>query len=182
MHKTSNLPEHKSLTQSHPQTGANSLTFIIPAEIFPTTYRCTCHGISAAAGKVGSMIAILVVYGINSGYRSTTRQGLSFLLFSVFMLLGAIYSWAYLPNLQRWVVGGGGGNTNAGGGGGRGKARLETKNLEDLGEGRERARRDGEVIDVREKVLQMRHRRRRTEMPVYAADGSGVYGQDIVMR
>ena len=28
-----------------------------PAEIFPTRYRCSCNGISAAAGKLGSVIA-----------------------------------------------------------------------------------------------------------------------------
>lgn len=155
--------------------GANSLTFIIPAEIFPTTYRCTCHGISAAAGKIGSMVAIVVVYGINSGYKSSTRQGLEFLLFSFFMLLGAVYSWSYLPNLQRWVIP----SDDAG------KPRLETKNLEDLGEGRERARRDGEVVTVREKVEELKRRRRRREMPVYATDGARTYavrGQDIGMR
>lgn len=170
--------------------GANSLTFIIPAEIFPTTYRCTCHGISAAAGKIGSMVAIVVVYGINSGYKSTSRQGLSFLLFSVFMLLGAVYSWAYLPNLQRWTVvaptATEDGGRGSGSGSGSSKPRLETKNLEDLGEGRERARRDGEVITVREKVAQLRRRRRRrSEMPVYVAEGPGVYaiqGQHIGMR
>lgn len=173
--------------------GANSLTFIIPAEIFPTTYRCTCHGISAAAGKIGSMVAIVTVFGINSGYASATRQGLSFMLFSVFMLLGAVCSWAYLPNIQRWTVDAaaaapateeerGGASSRVGN-----KPRLQTKNLEDLGEGRERARRDGEVITVREKVAQVRRRRRRRpgEMPAYVAEGPGVYafrGQDIGMR
>lgn len=29
----------------------------IAAEVFPTKYRCTCHGLSAAAGKFGSIIA-----------------------------------------------------------------------------------------------------------------------------
>ncbi len=29
----------------------------ISAEVFPTKYRCTCAGISAAAGKLGSIIA-----------------------------------------------------------------------------------------------------------------------------
>lgn len=68
---------------------------------------------------------------------------------------------------------------------GAGKPRLETKNLEDLGEGRERARRDGEVVTVREKVEEIKRRRRRREMPVYAADGARTYavqGQDIGMR
>uniref|UniRef100_J3KTY9 H(+)/Pi cotransporter n=1 Tax=Oryza brachyantha TaxID=4533 RepID=J3KTY9_ORYBR len=34
--------------------GPNSTTFIMPAEIFPAHVRTTCHGISAAAGKVGA--------------------------------------------------------------------------------------------------------------------------------
>jgi hypothetical protein len=36
--------------------GPNTLTFIIPAEIFPTRYQGTYHGISAAAGKLGSVV------------------------------------------------------------------------------------------------------------------------------
>jgi PHS family inorganic phosphate transporter-like MFS transporter len=34
-----------------------SNSFQIPAEVFPTQYRATCHGISAAAGKAGSIFA-----------------------------------------------------------------------------------------------------------------------------
>lgn len=118
------------------------------------------------------MVAIVVVYGINSGYKSSTRQGLEFMLFSVFMLAGAVYSWAYLPNLQRRMftvdepsAGDPEGRRNA-------RARLETKNLEDLGEGRERAKRDGEVITIKEKVEELKRRRR----------GLGARGQDIGMR
>ncbi|RZC62395.1 hypothetical protein C5167_024168 [Papaver somniferum] len=36
--------------------GPNSTTFIVPAEIFPSRLRSTCHGISAAAGKAGAVI------------------------------------------------------------------------------------------------------------------------------
>jgi PHS family inorganic phosphate transporter-like MFS transporter len=36
--------------------GPNSTTFIVPAEIFPARLRSTCHGISAAAGKLGAII------------------------------------------------------------------------------------------------------------------------------
>jgi PHS family inorganic phosphate transporter-like MFS transporter len=35
--------------------GPNSTTFIVPGECFPTRYRSTSHGISAAAGKVSSL-------------------------------------------------------------------------------------------------------------------------------
>jgi len=37
--------------------GPNATTFIVPGECFPTRYRSTSHGISAASGKVGAIIA-----------------------------------------------------------------------------------------------------------------------------
>jgi PHS family inorganic phosphate transporter-like MFS transporter len=36
--------------------GPNSTTFIVPAEIFPARLRSTCHGISAASGKLGAIV------------------------------------------------------------------------------------------------------------------------------
>ncbi|KAG6286900.1 hypothetical protein E4U09_006470 [Claviceps aff. purpurea] len=133
--------------------GANTLTFIIPAEIFPTCYRCTCHGISAAAGKLGSILAVLVVYGINSAYESDSRQGLIFLLFGSVAAFGAVFSWLYLPDSQRVIE-----HEDSG------KKFLETKNLEELGEGRERARRNGEVVTVRARWRDVRSRLRRSSL------------------
>ncbi|KZT59376.1 MFS general substrate transporter [Calocera cornea HHB12733] len=43
--------------------GANTTTFIYPIEVFPTKYRATAHGISAACGKCG---AIAASFGFNS--------------------------------------------------------------------------------------------------------------------
>ena len=40
--------------------GPNSTTFIIPGECFPTRYRSTCHGLSAASGKLGATIAQVI--------------------------------------------------------------------------------------------------------------------------
>ncbi|KAJ2986132.1 hypothetical protein NUW58_g5175 [Xylaria curta] len=40
--------------------GPNTTTFIIPGECFPTRYRSTGHGISAAMGKVGAIAAQVV--------------------------------------------------------------------------------------------------------------------------
>jgi len=37
--------------------GPNVTTFVIPGEIFPTRYRSTAHGISAASGKLGAIVA-----------------------------------------------------------------------------------------------------------------------------
>lgn len=45
------------LCQFFSNFGANSTTFIVPGEIFPTRFRSTAHGISAAAGKIGAVIA-----------------------------------------------------------------------------------------------------------------------------
>ncbi|KAI5463027.1 major facilitator superfamily domain-containing protein [Mariannaea sp. PMI_226] len=129
--------------------GPNTLTFMIPAEIFPTCYRCTCHGIAAAAGKLGSLVAVLVVYGINASYKSETRQGLIFLIFGSVSAIGAIFSWAYLPDVQRWVVY-------------DEKKFLEVKTLEELGEGRVKARLSGESVTMKEKVEELKRRRRGT--------------------
>ena len=41
--------------------GPNSTTFLLSAELFPTRFRSTAHGISAAVGKLGAVIAS---YGI----------------------------------------------------------------------------------------------------------------------
>ncbi|THZ58823.1 inorganic phosphate transporter [Aureobasidium pullulans] len=45
------------LTQIFFNFGPNTTTYIIPAEVFPTRYRCTAHGISAAFGKLGAVLS-----------------------------------------------------------------------------------------------------------------------------
>ncbi|GAW24760.1 hypothetical protein ANO14919_143530 [Xylariales sp. No.14919] len=40
--------------------GPNTTTFIIPGECYPTRYRSTGHGISAAMGKVGAIVAQVI--------------------------------------------------------------------------------------------------------------------------
>ena len=50
--------------------GPNTTTFVYPSEVFPTSFRSTGHGIAAACGKVGAVLAIFVfadlyqVYGL----------------------------------------------------------------------------------------------------------------------
>lgn len=46
--------------------GPNTTTFIVPGEIFPTRYRSTAHGISAASGKFGAVIS-QIVFAITTG-------------------------------------------------------------------------------------------------------------------
>lgn len=131
--------------------GANTGTYIFPAEIFPTCYRCICHGISAAAGKIGSIVAALLFYLIRLDDSSTKSQGLVFLLFASFMIFGALFSWAYLPDVQQVEYD---------------QAtdpplpRLVNINLETLGEGRKRARREGRAMTIRDRVAALRLRRR----------------------
>ncbi|XP_077228179.1 low affinity inorganic phosphate transporter 4-like [Tasmannia lanceolata] len=43
--------------------GPNSTTFVLPAELFPTRVRSSCHALSAASGKAGAMIGTFVVQG-----------------------------------------------------------------------------------------------------------------------
>ena len=44
------------------QLGPNCTTFIIPTEIFPTEQRTYAHGICAASGKVGALLAAIVFH------------------------------------------------------------------------------------------------------------------------
>merc|ERR1719291_600628 len=42
-------------------SGPNITTFIFPAEVFPTRVRATCHGISAASGKMGALVGTVLL-------------------------------------------------------------------------------------------------------------------------
>jgi len=46
-----------TLSQLFQNFGPNATTFIVPGEVFPTRYRSTGHGISAASGKFGAIVA-----------------------------------------------------------------------------------------------------------------------------
>ncbi|KAJ2796485.1 hypothetical protein H4R20_005515, partial [Coemansia guatemalensis] len=77
-----------SLAQLFQNFGPNVTTFVIPGEVFPTRFRSTAHGISAAAGKFGAIVA-------QGGFLQLTDVGgknnwINHLLqiFGAFMLLG----------------------------------------------------------------------------------------------
>lgn len=85
--------------------GPNSTTFIIPGECFPTRYRSTSHGISAASGKVGAIIAQVLIgplrtKGAPAG--STASPWLNHVLqiFALFMLLGTFFTFL-VPETKR---------------------------------------------------------------------------------
>jgi MFS family permease len=48
------------------QLGPNATTFLIPVEVFPTEMRTYCHGIAAAFGKVGALIASVAFHHIST--------------------------------------------------------------------------------------------------------------------
>jgi PHS family inorganic phosphate transporter-like MFS transporter len=48
--------------------GPNTTTFVIPSEVFPTKFRSTGHGISAASGKLGAAIATFFFAGFVTAY------------------------------------------------------------------------------------------------------------------
>ncbi|MCJ1393914.1 hypothetical protein MMC18_006790 [Xylographa bjoerkii] len=73
--------------------GPNTTTFIIPAEAFPTRYRCTCHGISAACGKLGSVLGQLVITEL----RASSKIGYLLISFVGVMLVGATISQYLTP-------------------------------------------------------------------------------------
>lgn len=80
--------------------GPNTTTFIVPGECFPTRYRSTGHGISAAMGKIGAIIAQvisipLIRKGATEGCKGTEcSPNLHRLLqlFALFMLFGTLVS------------------------------------------------------------------------------------------
>ena len=98
------------------------------------------------------------------------------MLFATFMALGAVYSWAYLPDVQRVVYDGG---SNGNGGELDGKKRLETRNLEELGEGYIRACQEGQVIGVREKWADVKGRLRNRKRITSREGGVGNGREDI---
>ena len=72
--------------------GPNATTFIVPGECFPTRYRSTSHGISAASGKIGSIIgqgaiAPLRTRGATQGNPNPWMDHV-LEIYALFMLLG----------------------------------------------------------------------------------------------
>lgn len=80
--------------------GPNTTTFVVPGECFPTRYRSTGHGISAAMGKIGAIVAqVISIPLLNKdsadkckGSECYPNLGRLLQLFALFMLLGALAS------------------------------------------------------------------------------------------
>ncbi|KAF8873881.1 phosphate transporter [Infundibulicybe gibba] len=80
--------------------GANTTTFIIPGEVFPTRYRSTAHGISAASGKFGAIISQIILAKL-AGDGIPLREALgTFLKIFGFLMLTGIGSTLLLPETK----------------------------------------------------------------------------------
>ncbi|KAH7884621.1 major facilitator superfamily domain-containing protein [Phlebopus sp. FC_14] len=88
------------LTNFFQNFGPNTTTFIVPGEAFPTRYRSTAHGISAASGKLGAIVAQLG-FGqlVNIGGTNKFVQHIME-IFAFFMLTG-IFSTLLLPETKQ---------------------------------------------------------------------------------
>ncbi|KAJ5725526.1 uncharacterized protein N7483_006883 [Penicillium malachiteum] len=72
------------------QFGPNSVTFLVAAEVYPTPIRATAHGLSAAAGKSGALLAAVL-------YNYISNQT-KFLVIPWFGLAGALLTFFFLPD------------------------------------------------------------------------------------
>ncbi len=85
--------------------GPNATTFIVPGECFPTRYRSTSHGLSAASGKVGAIIAQVVfgplrTRGAPPGSTASPWLNHVMEIFALFMLCG-IFTTLLIPETKR---------------------------------------------------------------------------------
>ncbi|KAF2155358.1 MFS transporter [Myriangium duriaei CBS 260.36] len=84
--------------------GPNTTTFIVPGECFPTRYRSTSHGISAASGKVGAIIAQCLIGPLRTRGATATNASpwLNHVIeiFALFMLCG-LFTSLLIPETKR---------------------------------------------------------------------------------
>ncbi|KAI1179809.1 major facilitator superfamily domain-containing protein [Nemania sp. FL0916] len=84
--------------------GPNTMTFILPAELFATKYRGTFYGLAAAAGKLGALTILLInnfaIYSGDSILSTPNKFAGTLLGFTPAMLLGAFIAWVWLPEVQ----------------------------------------------------------------------------------
>jgi MFS transporter, PHS family, inorganic phosphate transporter len=91
--------------------GPNTTTFIIPGECFPTRYRSTGHGLSAASGKLGATIAQVIaqpLLGKGAPANCTGSACSPWLnhmmeIFACFMLCGTLVSF-FVPETKRQTL------------------------------------------------------------------------------
>uniref|UniRef100_A0A1D1Y7J2 H(+)/Pi cotransporter n=1 Tax=Anthurium amnicola TaxID=1678845 RepID=A0A1D1Y7J2_9ARAE len=81
-----------TLLQFFQNFGPNTTTFIVPGEVFPTRYRSTGHGISAASGKLGAIVAQVGFSKLKDIGGPNAFVGQLLLIFSAWMFIGGVFS------------------------------------------------------------------------------------------
>jgi MFS transporter, PHS family, inorganic phosphate transporter len=85
--------------------GPNATTFIVPGECYPTRYRSSAHGISAASGKIGAIIAQVLIgplrtRGAGPGTSDSPWLNHVMQIYSAFMFAG-IFTSLLIPETKR---------------------------------------------------------------------------------
>ncbi len=73
--------------------GPNTTTFVLPSEVYPTKFRASGHGISAASGKLGAAIATFFFSSIVVSYGLPWMLG----LLSLFCFVGFVVTMILTP-------------------------------------------------------------------------------------
>lgn len=73
------------------QFGPNAVTFLVAAEVYPTPIRATAHGLSAATGKLGALLAAVM-------FSYIPDQKTIFHIVPWFGLMGLIVTVVFLPD------------------------------------------------------------------------------------
>ncbi|KAH9954295.1 major facilitator superfamily domain-containing protein [Russula dissimulans] len=81
--------------------GPNVTTFVVPGEAFPTRYRSTAHGISAASGKFGAIVAQVGFARLRNIHGTNQWLNHIFELFSFFMLTGFLATFLIIETKGR---------------------------------------------------------------------------------
>ncbi|KAG8746622.1 hypothetical protein FRC10_004224 [Ceratobasidium sp. 414] len=76
--------------------GANATTYMYPAELFPTRYRAFAHGISAASGKCGAILASLAFNALSKKIGTPSVMW----IFVGCNLFGAFITFICLPEVK----------------------------------------------------------------------------------
>ncbi|ORY89459.1 putative phosphate transporter [Leucosporidium creatinivorum] len=87
------------LTNFFQNFGPNTTTFVVPGEVFPTRYRSTAHGISAASGKFGAIIAQIMAFRLKDRGGKNAFVPHILQIFALFMLTG-IFSSLLIPETK----------------------------------------------------------------------------------
>jgi len=81
-----------TLAQFFQNFGPNATTFVLPGEVFPTRFRSTAHGISAASGKLGAILAQVGFSQLKDIGGKNAFMDKLLIIFAAFMFVGLVFT------------------------------------------------------------------------------------------